>query len=386
MGLDPFGKNTTPSTLTQDTNTPSGVTFSQPTSGDFNSLTLGRLNAGDYYPIWVKRVVAQNAQPFHNDSFVVRAEGASQPAAINVPDFAVAAVGSLSCSNVVAQQAINNIAARTTAIPPLQRFIALGDLAAANTPTCWFNMTSTIDTLTHVVLGNQELYTEITGATQPSLLNSYLAHYNLHSVYYSFNYGPVHFLVMNTEILYTVGSPQYNFVVNDLKSTTTNGNIFWIVVCCHQPMWNDSASGAPDGSFVPSSFASTYHPIFDPNPNNTGTVPNFAGVDLVLTGHSYNYQRTYPILYGTPNPSPTVTGTSSFTNPGAPVMVNVGTGGYRLDSTIPFVTPQPNWIAFTDNADFGYLLLNFTSTASLCTGTFYNAANVAVDSFTISKT
>lgn len=375
MGLDPGGKNSTPTTIANENTAPSGVTFSQPNSRDFNALLIGKLNAGDYYPVWINRTTAAGAAQYHLDSFVVRVEGGSQNSQITVPDFGVAAVGSLSCSSVVAQQNINNIAAKTTNVPPLEQFVALGDLAAATTPTCWFNMTSNIDSITNIVLGNQEIYTEISGSAQPSLLNSYLNHYNLTVPYYSFNYGPVHFLIINTEILYVSGSPQYNFVNNDLINTSTNGNIFWTIVCYHQPMYNDSASGPADGTFVPTSLASTYHPLFDTY-----------GVDLVLSGHAYNYQRTYPILYNSPTtPTAAVTGTSSYTNPGAPIMINVGTGGYQIDSTIPFTTPVPSWIAFTDNADFGYLWLAFTNSSSTCTGTFFNAGNIGIDTFSITK-
>src|SRR5207302_1394520 len=111
--------------------------------------------------------------------------------------------------------------------------------------------------------------------------------------YYSFNYGPVHFLVMNTEILYVNPSPEYNFVSNDLAQNAKNGNIFWTIVCYHQPCYSAGGAG-PDGSFVPTSFATAFHPLFDQY-----------GVDLVLTGHPYNYQRTFPILYNSPT-TPTV--------------------------------------------------------------------------------
>ena len=376
MGLGAGGVNSTPALLADDhTTPPAGVVFSQPTS-IFNALYIGKLKAGDYYPIWLDRTVTANATPvpYLQDSVVIRVEGASQPAALSVPDFGVGAAGSFSCASVTAQQNITDLAGKLTSVPPLQRFIALGDLALTTNPACWFSMTSDIDSITHVVLGDQEIYTTVPGSAQPALLNNYLNHYHLTTPYYSFNYGPVHFLIMNTEILYVNPSPQYNFVASDLAAASKNGNIFWTVVCYHQPMYNDGGTGAV-GTYVPTSFSAAYHPLFDTY-----------GVDLVLSGHPYNYQRTYPILYNNPTtPTATVTGTDDYTNPLAPIMINVGTGGQPLDSTLAFTTPTPNWIANTDNADFGYLYLAFTNAATLCTGTFFNIGNVALDTFTITK-
>jgi hypothetical protein len=135
-------------------------------------------------------------------------------------------------------------------------------------------------------------------------------------------------------------------------------------------MYSAGGAGA-DGTFVQSTWRDTYHTIFDTY-----------GVDLVLTGHPYNYQRTYPILYNGVTPTTTASG-SAYTNPGAPIMLNVGTGGQPLDSAS--LAAAPSYFAFTDNADFGYLWLAFTNDTTLCTGTFFNIANVALDTFSISK-
>ncbi len=373
MGLDPGGLNSTPATIANDTTAPAGVVFTQPTS-IFNALYIGKLRPGDFYPIWIDRSVVAGAVSFYLDSFVVRVEGASQPDPNNVPDFGVAAAGNFSCSSVTAQQNINDIVGKITNVPPLQRFIGLGDLAIATTPACWFTMTAGIDAMTNVVLGDSEVYTQVPGSAQPALLNSYLNHYHLTTPYYSFNYGPIHFLVMNTEILYVNPSPQYNFVAADLLANSKNGNIFWTIVCMHQSMY--SAAGSPyEGTYVPTSFTAAFHPLFDQY-----------DVDLVLSAHPYNYQRTYPIIFNNPTtPTAVVTGTNTYTNPLHPIMINLGTGGLPLDTNFPF-TSVPSYFAFTDNANFGYLWLAFTNLSTVCTGTFFNVGNIASDTFTITKT
>jgi hypothetical protein len=369
MGLDPAGVNGVAASPANETTAPAGVVFSQPVSS-WQPLFIGRLNAGDSIAFWIKRQVAAGALPWYLDNFVVRVEGAEAPQSVNVPDWGLAAIGNFSCASETAQLNINDISGRLTNVPPLQQFLGLGDLAVATTPTCWFNMTKAIDGMTKVVLGNEEITSEVPGAVQPGLLNSYLTHYHQSVPYYSYNYGSVHVLVLNTEILYTNPSPQYAFALADLKASSINSNTFWSIVAYHQPMYSAGGTG-PDGTFVQSTWRDTYHTIFDTY-----------NVDLVLTGHPYNYQRTFPILYNGVTPTTTASG-SAYTNPGAPIMLNVGTGGQPLDSAS--LAAAPSYFAFTDNADFGYLWLAFSGNSTVCTGTFFNIANVAVDTFSISK-
>lgn len=56
IGLDPVGKNGTATTIATEGNAPSGVTFSEPMT-EVSGLDLGTLATGDYYAVWVKRVV-----------------------------------------------------------------------------------------------------------------------------------------------------------------------------------------------------------------------------------------------------------------------------------------------------------------------------------------
>jgi hypothetical protein len=269
------------------------------------------------------------------------------------------------------------ISAKRSAVPPLQRFIALGDLGVSPTPQCWFNMTSSVDSITNVVLGDQEMYTSVVGSSQPALMNSYLSHYHLSQPYYSFNYGPIHFLILNTEILYTNPSPMYLFTTNDLIAAGKNANIFWTIVCFHQPMYSAGGTG-PVGTFVQGTFRDTYHPLFQQNAS-TG----YQGADIVLTSHPYNYQRTKAILWNGTTPTISASG-PNYTNPVAPIMINVGTGGQQLDAAS--LAAAPSYFEYVNNTDFGYLELKFTGSNLVCTGTFYNMANVALDTFSITKT
>jgi hypothetical protein len=89
--------------------------------------------------------------------------------------------------------------------------------------------------------------------------------------YYSFDYGPVHFTVLDQYTAYSSGSAQYNWLVNDLSST----NKPWKIILMHKPGW--SAGGGH---------------------SNSGTTQNTIqplclkyGVHFVIAGHNHYYAR-----------------------------------------------------------------------------------------------
>ena len=115
---------------------------------------------------------------------------------------------------------------------------------------------------------------------------------NIDKQYYSFDYNNVHFISLATEIPFEQGSEQFEFVNHDLMNTKTNPSIDWIIVYYHQPMYTSKTNHE---GLAP--FRDLYHNLF-----------NEYGVDLVLQGHVHNYQRTYPLVYNSENPSsPTIT-------------------------------------------------------------------------------
>ena len=91
--------------------------------------------------------------------------------------------------------------------------------------------------------------------------------------YYSFDYGDIHFLVLDTQTSYASGSAQYNFAASDLSSTTKR----WKIVVAHIPGYTYGGSGAhtTDANMITMSTN-----IFTPD-----------GVDLVLNGHNHFYQH-----------------------------------------------------------------------------------------------
>lgn len=90
------------------------------------------------------------------------------------------------------------------------------------------------------------------------------------NLYWSFDYGPVHFTIVDEYSTYAVGSAQYNWLVNDLATTTKP----WKILIYHEPAY--SAGSDADNVAV-----RALEPL----------VTQY-GVDAIFCGHSHNYART----------------------------------------------------------------------------------------------
>ena len=90
------------------------------------------------------------------------------------------------------------------------------------------------------------------------------------NLYWSFDYGPVHFTIVNEYSSFEPGSPQYNWVVKDMSSTTKP----WKILVYHEP----SYSAGSDADNIP---VRALEPLV--------TKYNY---DLIYCGHSHNYART----------------------------------------------------------------------------------------------
>lgn len=103
-------------------------------------------------------------------------------------------------------------------------------------------------------------------------------------LYYSFDYGNVHYISLNSEIqLYTVNgnSPMAQWLENDLKANTKP----WIIVFFHKPPYSKGSHDSDEFWEIDIfGLRSNYLPILEQY-----------GADLVLTGHSHVYERSYLI-------------------------------------------------------------------------------------------
>lgn len=98
---------------------------------------------------------------------------------------------------------------------------------------------------------------------------------------YSFDYGPAHFLVLDTNGYNTPSFMQLApWVEKDLKASRQP----WKFVCMHAPAFHTS----------PQHYTEQKMRLLEP-------VFRAGGVDLVFAGHVHNYQRSKPMIF-TPNP------------------------------------------------------------------------------------
>lgn len=104
--------------------------------------------------------------------------------------------------------------------------------------------------------------------------------------YYSFNYGNIHFIALDSYgldegkyRLYDPQSKQYQWLVNDLEAN--KGKSLWTIITFHHPPYTKRSHDS-DGEADLVAIREGLVPIFDKYK-----------VDLVLNGHSHSYERSH---------------------------------------------------------------------------------------------
>lgn len=219
---------------------------------------------------------------------------------------------------------------------------ALGDLSEVKDSDCFFDIISNLDDdgRFKVALGDDD-----TGSTR---YGDYIRHFDLESPFYSFDYQNVHFLAMSTGkgsvIPYVNGSEQYQFIQDDLNKAANNPNIDWIIVYGYRPFYT-SPTLHPANEIL----RETYPPLFEKY-----------GVDLVITSHNHNYQRSYPLIYNIDSSRQPIVkdvNASQYNSPGVPIYFVVGTAGnnlYDFRGQAPYMASQLQ--------ESGFLHVNVTKT------------------------
>jgi hypothetical protein len=205
---------------------------------------------------------------------------------------------------------------------------ALGDLSEVKNPECFFDIISNLDDDDRfkVALGDDD--------TASTRYGDYIRHFDLENPFYSFDYQNVHFLAMSTGkgsvIPYVNGSEQYQFIQDDLNKAANNPNIDWIIVYGYRPFYT-SPTVHPANEIL----RQTYPPLFEKY-----------GVDMVITSHNHNYQRSYPLVYNIDNSRQPIVkdvNASQYNSPGVPIYVVVGTAGnnlYDFRGQAPYMASQ----------------------------------------------
>jgi len=175
--------------------------------------------------------------------------------------------------------------------------------------------------------------------------------------YYSFDWGFVHFVAIDSNCAIGLSSAdrctfeaQKKWVEQDLAASTAP----WKIAFFHHPPWSSGEHGSQ------LKMRREFSPLFEKH-----------GVDLVLTGHDHDYERTQPMRGNEVAPS-------GATNP---VYLVVGSGGANLREL--GTTSKPAWSVLRNNTDHGYL--DVTAEGGTLTAQMLTPSGKVMDSFTLTK-
>ena len=193
---------------------------------------------------------------------------------------------------------------------------------------------------------------------------------------YHFTKQNIFFLMLNTEAVHTPTSDQYNYAQDILARTFPDypdedkkiKGVTWRIVCFHRPIYCSRGGHGPFESFQ------HFHQLFDKYK-----------VDIVLSGHNHNYERSYPLSYNTEDPDkPRINDTrrNDYLDTLGSIFVNVGTGGHSLNDLI---TCEPHFYEQFDE-DHGHLMIGLREQGTKIECKFYDRNIQGHDYFSIKKT
>jgi chitodextrinase len=189
--------------------------------------------------------------------------------------------------------------------------------------------------------GNKEYYGDGEFWTAFPMLGS-------NHAWYSYDWGNAHILVVDSEQPFTPGTAQYSFIQNDLAA---HQSATWRIVAIQRPPYSSSSANSSSQPVL-----QYLVPLFDQY-----------HVQLVLSGNSHNYERSYPLRGG------------NVVSSGGVTYVVSGGGGNGFNS---FTIAQPSWSAFREASYYEYAKVTVSPT-SLRVDAIRADTNAVFDSTTI---
>jgi hypothetical protein len=172
--------------------------------------------------------------------------------------------------------------------------LGAGDLSYTNehgptTADHWFNDVAAYTSQAPLMptVGNHEFPAGDPTGKYKDPISNYKGRFALPNVndedYYSFDYADTHIIAL-PEIYVDLrhGSRFRNWLRGDLAAARTNPGVHWIVAFSHRPFYS---TGQRHGPYIP--FARDVRPLLERY-----------HVDLVISGHEHNYERSLPLQAG----------------------------------------------------------------------------------------
>lgn len=244
-------------------------------------------------------------------------------------NFTFVAVGDVG----VTDAASKNIALIAASKPAFT--LILGDLSYANGKHyIWDHWGELIQPAASIIpfmmtLGNHE-YEKVKKARRG--VDAYIVRFSHpgNEYYYSFDYAGAHFVSINC---LETSELQKKWLEDDLQKAVKN-KAFWIFAYFHYPPYSSSSSHGSDMNMR----------------KHYNTILEKYGVDMALTGHDHDYERTYPIK----GEKITSKDTAKYKKGAGTIYVVSGGGGKSLYGLTP---EQPDWSAKRESV-YQILILN----------------------------
>jgi len=190
------------------------------------------------------------------------------------------------------------------------------------------------------------------------------------SMWYSFDYGGIHFISMSTKTDYT-GSQyledfgdQGDWLRKDLQAANANrANVPWIVGVGHRPLYSSD----------PSPYVQIFMPFLRAFVED---LFHEFKVDLYICGHVHSYERSYPVYKGQPT-------SKDYVNPTS--LTQIVAGGAGCPEGVAPLDAGGSWSAHQYAKGYGYGVLQVFNSTTLTWNFYRSDDNGLEDTFTIVK-
>jgi len=236
--------------------------------------------------------------------------------------------------------------------------------------------------------GNHEAACMLAGATGcPDELKNFTAYRNrFHMPYeesgsntnmwYSFDYGMVHFVSISSETDYDKApegprtlfrsgpfGDQIAWLQADLAAANLNRDVTpWIVVVAHRPLYSSALDDFP--LRAKKNLRAAIEDILYEN-----------NVDAYFCGHVHAYERMYPVYDNNVD-------SNGYDNPRALTQIVIGNAG-NIEGHSKFSKNQPDYVAYRNREDYGYGTLTFHNTTTMTFDMRRATDSFIVDSFSL---